>query len=462
MAVRTADHPGDMDVRLSEVLAALSHALDITEGQPRGHAERTCLIAMRVARQLGVDAQTSSALFHAALLKDAGCSSNAAKVAHLYGADDAGVKRDRKVTDHLQPAQSLRHLVRATAPGEGPLAKARGLRRLVAHGSRGSRALTELRCERGALVARHVGLSAEAEQAIRDLDEHWDGRGYPQGLEGEAISLGGRILCLAQTAEVFWQDGGAGAACGVARERRGTWFDPALVDALTACEDDHGFWATLDEPRVATLEPSDRLLHTDAAGLDRIALAFAGIVDAKTPYTARHSEGVAEIAVRLAAALGFDAAEQRELRRAGLLHDIGKLGVSNRILDKPGRLDDAEWAAVRRHPTWTLEILERIPAFASLAAVAANHHEKLDGSGYGRGLTARELSLPARILAVADIAEALTADRPYRAPMPLERVLGIIGSEAPHALDGTVVAQLPAVLEGWLHETTAAAPSLAA
>jgi HD-GYP domain-containing protein (c-di-GMP phosphodiesterase class II) len=387
-----------MDVRLSEVLAALSHALDITEGQPRGHAERTCLIAMRIARQIDLDGPTRSALFHAALLKDAGCSSNAAKVAALYGADDADVKRDRKVTDHLQPLQSVRHLVRATAPGGSPIAKARQLRLLVSHGATGSRALTELRCERGAAVARSVGLSVAAETAIRHLDEHWDGRGYPSSLAGEDISLCGRILCLAQTAEVYWQDGGAAGACGVARDRRGTWFDPALVDALCAAEADAAFWATLDEPRVAALEPVDRVLLADGDGLDRIAAAFAGIVDAKTPYTARHSEGVAEIAVRLAAALGCDADEQCELRRA---------------------------------------------------EVAANHHEKLDGSGYGRGLHAAALSLPARILAVADIAEALTADRPYRAGMPLEKVLRAVRGDAPHALDGDVVAQLPGVLASW-------------
>src|SRR3954451_4865922 len=133
-----------MDVRLSEVLAALSHALDITEGQPRGHAERTCLIAMRIAADLDLDAATRSSLFHAALLKDAGCSSNAAKVASLYGADDADVKRDRKTLNHLRPADSVRHLVRATAPGGSPLAKVRHLRALVAHGSAGSRKLTEL------------------------------------------------------------------------------------------------------------------------------------------------------------------------------------------------------------------------------------------------------------------------------------------------------------------------------
>src|SRR3954463_7984967 len=149
--------PSDMDVRLSEVLAALSHALDITEGQPRGHAERTCLIAMRIARQIVLDGPTRSALFHAALLKDAGCSSNAAKVASLYGTDDADTKRDRKVTDHLRPGESIRHLGPSRAPGRGPVAKARHLRLLVAHGSDGSRGPTELRCERGAEAARSVG-----------------------------------------------------------------------------------------------------------------------------------------------------------------------------------------------------------------------------------------------------------------------------------------------------------------
>jgi HD-GYP domain-containing protein (c-di-GMP phosphodiesterase class II) len=436
-----------MDVRLSEVLAALSHALDITEGQPRGHAERTCLISMRIAQQLGLDESTRSSLFHAALLKDAGCSSNAAKVAHLYGTDDADAKRDRKVTNHLDATASLRHLYRSTAPGRGPIAKARHLKLLVAHGSEGSRGLTELRCERGAEVARHVGLSVEAETAIRHLDEHWDGKGYPYNLAGEDISLCGRILCLAQTAEVYWQDGGGAAgAVAVARERRGTWFDPALVDALAAFAGDRAFWATLERPRVGTLEPADRLLLADDDGLDRIAHAFAGIVDAKTPFTARHSEGVAEIAVGLGAAIGFDDLGQRRLHRAGLLHDIGKLGVSNRILDKPGKLDAAEWTAMRRHPVWTLEILERIPAFADLADVAANHHEKLDGSGYARGLRAPDLTLEARILVVADIAEALTADRPYRGRLGLEKVLEIMGGDVPHALDADVFARLEPIL----------------
>ena len=447
--MRGAEYPVDMDVRLSEILAALSHALDITEGQPRGHAERTCLIAMRIAEHLELDDATCSSLFHAALLKDAGCSSNAAKVAALYGADDAGVKRDRKTTDHRRPAESLRHLVRSTVPGGSPLAKARHLRLLVSHGATGSRALTELRCERGANVARSVGLDEVSATAIRHLDEHWDGRGYPEGLHGEAISLCGRILCLAQTAEVFWQDGGAAAACAVARARSGTWFDPALAEALCAVEHDDVFWASLRTPAVSALEPPDLALHADDDRLDRVSEAFAGIVDAKSPYTGRHSAGVAAIAVLLADQLGLDPAEQRALRRAGLLHDIGKLGVSNRILDKPGKLDEAEWAAMRRHPEWTLEILQRIPAFRGLAEVAAAHHERLDGTGYFRGLTAAQLDRPSRILAVADVAEALSAERPYREALAPDTVLGIMRRDAGPVLDATAFAALEAVLPGW-------------
>ena len=436
-----------MELRLSQVLAALSHALDITEGQPRGHAERTCLIAMRLAERAGLDQATRSSLFHAALLKDAGCSSNAAKVAALYGADDADVKRDRKRTDHLRPSETVRHLVRATAGS--PTDRLRHLGRLVAHGSDGSRQLTELRCERGAQVARSVGLDDAAATAIRELDEHWDGRGYPYGLAGAAISVAGRILCLAQTAEVFWQAGGAAAACAVARERRGTWFDPTLVDALCAMEQDRSLWDALTFGDLGALEPEDRVLLADEDGLDRVAEAFAHIVDAKSPYTARHSAGVADITAALAAALALPPAEVRWLRRAALLHDIGKLGVSNRILDKPGKLDDAEWAAMRRHPQLTFQILHPVPAFARLARVAAAHHERLDGSGYHQGLTAAQLDLPSRILAVADVAEALSAERPYRGAQDPATVLEIMRHDAGRGLDAAVFAALEHVLPRW-------------
>jgi putative nucleotidyltransferase with HDIG domain len=199
-------------------------------------------------------------------------------------------------------------------------------------------------------VARAIGLGEVVARAILDVDEHWDGRGYPAGIAGDEISLIGRVLCLAQTTEVVWRHGGPSAACAIAGERRGTWFDPELVDALLLLEHDDGFWHRLEDPVVAGLEPPDRVLLADPGRLDLVAEAFASVIDAKSPYTARHSEGVAEIAVALATALELGREDRATLRRAALLHDIGKLGVSSRILDKPGPLTDAEREVVRRHP----------------------------------------------------------------------------------------------------------------
>ena len=222
--------------------------------------------------------------------------------------------------------------------------------------------------------------------------------------------------CLAQTVEVFHAAGGLEAARRVAKRRRGRWFDPGLVDAFLRFCGDREFWGALESPDVSEWEPPDLALAGDDERLDRIAQAFARVIDAKSPFTARHSERVAEIADGIGAALGFDPMARRILLRAGLLHDIGKLAVSNHILDKPGKLTDEEFRAIKTHPVHTLRILERAPCFAELADLAANHHEKLDGSGYPRSLQADDLDLPMRVLAVADIYEALTADRPYRPP----------------------------------------------
>jgi putative nucleotidyltransferase with HDIG domain len=290
------------------------------------------------------------------------------------------------------------------------------------------------RCEMGARIAHMLELPGAVGGAIRALDEHWDGSGQPLGLRGEEIPPLARILCLAQTVEVFVRGVGVRGAMAMVRRRRGRWFDPALCDALLALQDDRAFWDPLDRttrvPALAGWEPADRVQTADDRRLDRVAEAFAHVIDAKSPYTARHSEGVARYAVAIGAQLGMDALEQRDLRRAGLLHDIGKLAVSSRILDKPGRLDPSEFAQIRTHPHYTLKILERVACFRDLAHEAAAHHEKLDGSGYHRGMTAAQLTVPMRILAVADIYDALTAHRPYRAAMPVEQALGIVGEQA--------------------------------
>jgi putative nucleotidyltransferase with HDIG domain len=435
-----------VDIRLSELVSALSHALDVTGGQPMGHAERTCLIGQRLADAVGLESSQRSSLFYALLLKDAGCSTTAAHIATTFGNDDQQVKRESRLIDAQRPRTALGYLRRNVAPGAGLLERARHLRAVVAMSHGGVDELERMRCERGADIARAIGLGEEAATAILQLFEHWDGHGHPGERAGEEISLLARMACLSQTMEVFWQQGGAAAACDVARARRGTWFDPALVDALDEIERDVCFWASLERPDVQAVEPADRVARADDARLDRVAEAFAGIVDAKSPYTAQHCAGVAEIADGIASTMGLDHATRRLLRRAALLHDIGKLGVSNRILDKPGPLSDGEWSAVRRHPRLSMIILRAVPALAPVARLSATHHERLDGSGYPYGLTASELKGPDRILQVADVTDALSARRPYREGLSPDDVLAIMRYDAGKRLD----AEAFAAVEAWL------------
>jgi putative nucleotidyltransferase with HDIG domain len=435
-----------VEIRLSEVVSALSHALDVTGGQPMGHAERSCLIGLRLAEAVDLEPARRSSLFYALLLKDAGCSTTAAATASAFGGDDHQIKRESRLIDTKRPFEALGYLRRNVAPGAPLHKRARHLRAVMAMAHGGVDELERMRCERGAEIARGIGLDEDAATAIGQLFEHWDGHGHPGDLAGEEISLLARIACLAQTMEFFWQEGGAAAACDVARSRRGTWFDPTLVDAVAHVERDVTFWASLERPDVHAVEPADRVQRADAARLDRIAEAFAGIVDAKSPFTARHSAGVADIAAAIAATMGLGGATERLVRRAGLLHDVGKLGVSNQILDKPGRLTDQEWRAVRHHPRLSLVILRRVPALADVAQLAAMHHERLDGSGYPYGLGEDDLGLPARILQVADVADALSAERPYRAALPVDEVLAIMRRDAGERLDAGAFAALEASL----------------
>jgi HD-GYP domain-containing protein (c-di-GMP phosphodiesterase class II) len=444
-STRSADDPDVDDIALSGVIGALSYALEITEGQPPGHALRSCMIGMRVAEELQLPARTRSDLFYALLLKDAGCSANAERMAVLFGADDQVVKRTSKLIDWSSPFHAFAWSLRTVAPGARLRERVAYLRGIRDEGEV-TRTVMEARCDRGAEIARMLYLSEETAAAIRSLDEHWDGRGMPDGLRREEIPLLARIVCLAQTVEIFHAAGSVDAARAVARRRRGRWFDPALVDALMAVCGDAAFWATLDDVDVSAWEPADLLLVADDARLDRIAEAFARVIDAKSPFTARHSERVAEIAVGIGGRLGFDALAQRDLRRAGLLHDIGKLAISNRILDKPGKLTDDEFGKVKEHPAYSLQILERAPCFAPIAPLAANHHERIDGTGYPRGLAGDALDMPMRALAIADVYEALTADRPYRGALPEEQALDIVSWEVPGRLDRAAFGALESYL----------------
>jgi HD-GYP domain-containing protein (c-di-GMP phosphodiesterase class II) len=431
-------------VLLSEVLAALSYALDLTDGQPPGHTLRTCIVGLRLADELALPPASRSALYYALLLKDAGCSSNAARMAALFGSDDQFVKPRMRIVEHARPLVSALQLARNVAVGGSWLARVRQFLH-VATAPEAAREMVRIRCDRGAEIARRLGFPDETADAIRSLDEHWSGRGFPEGLRGDAIPLLSRIALLAQTVEVFFSDRGVDAALDMARARRGRWFDPRLVDRVLAWRRDSAWWAQLHSPEILPVvvgaEPhTPAAPAADADRLDVVARAFADVIDAKSPYTFRHSTNVATLARGAARLLGLSAEEGRRLHQAALLHDIGKLGVSNLILDKPGRLTPEERAAIERHPLHTWDVLSRVSAFAGIARSAAMHHEKLDGSGYPWGVRGDELDVFARLLVVADIYEAMTADRPYRPGMTPHAAVALLHHErgtklCPQAID---------------------------
>src|SRR3712207_940003 len=324
-AVKAPERRGAGEFRFSEVLSALSRVLDLVEGQPEGHAVRSCLVGMRVADRLGLDADTRSALFYALLLKDAGCSSNASKMSALFDADDIELKREVKTVDWTSLPSAALYAARVASP-EGSLRdKAGRIYEFAVRGRKASRELIQIRCERGAEITRLMGFPEETARAIRSLDEHWDGKGHPDGLKGEEIPLLARICGLAQTVEVFFNAHGPAGAEEVATVRSGRWFDPALVEILRAEARERGLWDDLSlgdaGQEVARLEPADRTLEATPERIDLVARAFGQIIDAKSPFTYRHSEGVARVAVAVARSVGLGPEERRGPVRAPPLHD---------------------------------------------------------------------------------------------------------------------------------------------
>lgn len=401
----TIGAPRTGTVRLADVIAALTYALDLTEGQRPGHTLRSTVLAMRLGEEAGLDREALGALYYAALLKDSGCSSNAARMSALFGSDDQELKRNMRLVDWHDRWKLAMRTARSCGVGLNPMHRIRHFL-MVAKTPSLTREIIQTRCERGAQIAHVLGFPRATSEAILYVDEHWCGLGHPFGIAGRDIPLLSRIILLAQTVEAYWSEHGTSAALKMAVQRRGTWFDPSLVDLMVSWRSDRGWWSALadinrlDEAVVALEPGSEPMVATDER-LDRIAFAFAAVIDAKTPFTARHSSNMARYAVGISGAMGGDSIVSRDMLRAGLLHDIGKLGVSNRILDKPAKLT--------------------VPG--------------------------ERLSYMARVLAVADVYEALTANRPYREGLPVRKVLDIMARDRVTAFDSQVFDAAAALAE---------------
>jgi putative nucleotidyltransferase with HDIG domain len=432
-------------IRLAEIMGALSHALDMTEGQPAGHCIRCCWVGMQLGQALDFSTEALSDLYYTLLLKDLGCSSNAARICELYLADDLIFKRDFKLVDSSL-SQVLGFVLSHTGLQAGLAERFRGVLNILQHGGTISRELIETRCQRGAEIARQMHFSEAIAQGILDLDEHFNGGGKPQGLGGSDISPFARIALMCQVIDVFYVSGGRDAARHEVRRRSGTWFDPSFVDTFLHLSSHESFWETLGSLElgqiVLSLEPGQSVRMADEDYLDDIAAAFARVIDAKSPFTSGHSDRVALFTDMIAEEMGYDLPRRRWIKRAALLHDIGKLGVSNSILDKNGKLDGDEWEAMKNHAAYSERILEKIGAFSDLARVAGAHHERLDGKGYPRGIAGEAIGMDTRIISTADVFDALTADRPYRAAMPVAKALSILHEGAGASHDPACIAAL--------------------
>jgi HD-GYP domain-containing protein (c-di-GMP phosphodiesterase class II) len=424
------------DVRLAELIAALTLGIDLGFAQPMEHVLRQCLIALRLASHLGLDAEARSAVYFTSLLINVGCHADAHEQAKWFG-DDITVKAIKY--RHGLGLRGAAAAMRMLGAGKPPLHRFRvGLAYVIA----GHR---EMDVAAHASLARtlgeHLGLAPPALDGLSAAYERWDGRGWPGERAGEGVPLAARIAQVAELVEVAYRLGGVEAALVLARRHSGKHFDPALARllCLRAEEIFEGLLTVRTWKAVVDAEPA---LAVTLAGdrLDAALLAIANFVDLKTPFALGHSGNVAELAAGAGSILRLPPPEARTLRRAALVHGFGRLGVSNAIWDKRGSLGAGEWERVRMHPYITERMLGQAPGLAPLGAIAAQHRERLDGSGYPRGLSGAAISVAARIVGAADAYQAMREARPHRPARSAEEAAAELRNEVRVGrLDGEVV-----------------------
>jgi HD-GYP domain-containing protein (c-di-GMP phosphodiesterase class II) len=414
------DSPPDRShVRLAELVAALSLGIDLGFGQPMEHVLRQCLIGLRLAEGLGLDEEERAVVYYTALLTNVGCHSDAHEQAKWFG-DDIALKAGKYDHD-LRSIRSALAGLRMLGAGRSPLQRFQIALEFALSGHREVDAMIEQHADMARRLGEELGLPPKVIAALAASYEQWDGRGWPGELRGDDVPVAARLAQAAEFVEVANRVGGVEAARELARERRGGQFDPAVSDLIEAEAevilsglDTVGTWDAViaAEPALAIVVSGERF--------DAALLAVANFVDLKSPYFLGHARAVAELAGAAGERLGLAGAELRALRRAGLVHDLGRLGISNAVLDKRGPLAGGDWERIRIQPYLTERMLRQSEALAPLAAIAVQHRERCDGSGYPRGLSGTGISRAAHVLGAADAYQAMREPRPHRAPLSAE------------------------------------------
>ena len=403
-------------VRTAEVIASLSLATDLGIVVPLEHGLQSTLLAMRLADGMGVDSETASQTYYACLLFYVGCTANADAAAEIFGGHES-------LTTYGMPArfgsrpEMVRGLMRAIAPpGNGPVVRGAELAQGLPKLAKLFKVQIAALCEVAQMLIDRLGLPSTVGALFNYASERWDGKGQPGNSQREEIPLPVRIVHVARDATFQRMLGGEEFAASVLRERAGHAFDPAI--AIRLADDAAEFFAPPDGDastweHTLACEPTPWLtLESDQ--IDRALAAIGDFADLASPFLVGHSSGVADLATAAAKCSGFAADTQTAVRRAALVHDVGRVAVPTGIWQKRGPLSADEWEKVRLHAYYTERVLAHSPFLKALGPIATFHHERLDGSGYHRGVGAASLTPPARLLAAADVYHAMTEPRPHR------------------------------------------------
>ena len=434
--------------RLAELVTALSLGVDLGFGQPMEHVLRQCLIALRLAEAAGLGEQDRMAVYYTALLVNVGCHADAHEQAKWFG-DDIALKSGKYVYE-LGSVRGLLAIMRLVGAGNPPLHRFRVGLELAFSGHRELNGMISQHARLARTLAEQLDLPGMVREGVGAAYEQWDGRGWPGALKGDAIPVAARIAQLAEFMEVAHRVGGVAGATALAHRRAGRQFDPALA-ALLCSHAEEIFGGLEAAPAWRTVIAAEPALAVELSPdqLDGALAAIANFVDLKSPFTLGHSVAVAELAEEAGRWLGLPPGQVLALRRAGLVHGFGRLGVSNSIWDRPGPLSAGEWERIRMYPYLTERMLHQSAALAPLGEIAVQHRERLDGSGYPRGLSSGAISRPARLLGAADAYASMREPRPHRPARPAGEAAAEMRAEVlAGRLDGAAV---DAVLEAAGH-----------
>jgi HD-GYP domain-containing protein (c-di-GMP phosphodiesterase class II) len=418
------------DIRLADLLAGLSLISDLGLGLPPENAMRSCLIGAALARRVGLDEKDVADVFYTSLFQHIGCTGYAHE-SYLVWVDDIAANRAARRTNFADQKDLIVSYLPTLTKGMSTRQRARVAANFFTKGPRFLKRFTTATCEVAAQTARRLGLSDGVQRGLHEVFEWWNGKGAPQGLKGEDISLVGRVAWVGGTAAEYDVLGGHELAVDAVRRRSGTIFDPALAETFVTHAAELLEVATLGDPRERLLEAEpEPVRYISEAQLPEVAAVFGDIADLKTPFTHGHSMGVARLARAAAETLQLDSTTLLRLHVAALLHDIGRIGVPDTVWEKPGELTSADWEQIRLHPYHSERVLSCSPVLQPMASIAGMHHERMDGSGYHRGCKAPEMSVPARVLAAADALQAMTQSRPHRDALTLDEAVEEIQHEA--------------------------------